>query len=102
MATVHITLGAVTARAGNDAPLSIFDSIEDQAQTMNSSGSSQQSSLTSRKGLVWCITALDAVWVKFGDNPTAAQGTGHLIAAGTTRTFKVTNASEKLAILAAS
>ncbi|NLS27923.1 hypothetical protein S2M10_29250 [Sphingomonas sp. S2M10] len=102
MATVHITLGTVTARAGNDAPLSIFDSAEQSAQTMDSTGASAPSTLIGAKGQVWSVTALDAIWVKFGENPSAASNTGHLVGPGQTRSWKVMKDGEKVAIKAAS
>lgn len=103
MATVHINLGRVTALTdATGAPLSIFDSADAQAETMDSTGSSAQAVKTGKRGYFWCIKALDAIWVKFGPNPTAVAGDGWLIGAGETRAFKVTADGEKVAIKAAS
>lgn len=103
MATVQINLGRVTALTdATGAPVMVFDSVDAQAETMNSSASNQVAAKTGKKGYIWSVTALDAIWVKFGATPIAVSGDGWLIAAGTTRTFKVTADGEKIAILAAS
>ncbi|MFD1786956.1 hypothetical protein ACFSC3_05160 [Sphingomonas floccifaciens] len=50
-------------------------------------------------GLVWSITATGNVWAKFGTGtPVAVEGEGHLILAGQTRDFTVTDAGETIAL----
>ncbi|GAA0749495.1 hypothetical protein [Sphingomonas trueperi] len=101
MATVQINLGLVTALTLNGADLPIFDSVDAQAETLDSTAGNVVASKTGKRGYVWCITALDAIWVKFGAAPIATSGDGWLIGAGQTRTFKVTADGEKVAIKAA-
>lgn len=100
MATVHISLTQVQERATTGATIPVPDSIPAAAQTMTSSGTSAQSTITasSSEG-VWVVTAKGGdIWVAFGANPTAAQGAGYLVLAGTTRDFGINAVGDKIAI----
>jgi hypothetical protein len=100
MSTVHIVLGR-TVRDGsrvNIVPLSTPVGVD----TINATGSSQQSSLvaTAVDRQFWSVTtkATD-VYVNFGANPTAAADNGWYIPAGSTREFAVTSTGERIAVI---
>lgn len=100
MATVHIVLSKVQGRALTGSTMPVADSVPLFSDTMTSSGTSAQSSITApdTNGF-WSITAKDgSVFVKFGSNPTAVTDEGWLILDGQTRDFAVSAASEKVAI----
>lgn len=99
MATVHITLSSVQSRATTGMTMPVVDSVPTATDTMTSSGSSAQSSITAALGGFWSITATGGnVFAKFGSNPTAVTDEGWLILDGQTRDFAVSVASEKVAI----
>lgn len=105
MATVHITLGQVTGVSVQAVSMPAARSVPIAADTMTSSGTSAQSSITadtgglSRQAAFWSITVTGGnVFVRFGSDPTAASDTGHLILDGTTRDFAVSATGEKVAI----
>lgn len=100
MATIHVELSTVSARARTGATLPIPNSVEIDSDTVTSSGSSAVSTLTGGLGQVWTVTALDGpVWLKFGTGtPIAAAEDGRLLLEGDSRDYAVTTASEKLAI----
>lgn len=106
MATVHITVGQVTGVSTAGASMPVARSVPISADTMTSSGTSAQSSITastgslSRQAAFWSITVTGGnVFVAFGPDPTAASDTGHLLIDGTTRDFAVTASSEKIAVI---
>ena len=99
MATVHVTLTSVSALAARGLTMPVANSVEVGADTVTSSATSAQSALTGQPGLFWTVLPLDGnVWVKFGDNPTAASDSGYLLVAGQPRDFGVTAPSELVAI----
>ncbi|MGB1215734.1 MAG: hypothetical protein ACPG4X_20355 [Pikeienuella sp.] len=57
------------------------------SESVTPGGSSAQTTITAKAGNVCVVTTDTAIWVAFGENPTAAAGTGHLILAGGTRDF---------------
>jgi hypothetical protein len=93
------TLNVVLARADGPVP----NSKVVGAQSITTTGSSQQSSVVSganhNASQFWILTATGGnVWVKFGTNPTAAAGSDWLILDGQTREFK-SAAGEKVAVI---
>ena len=100
MALVHVTISRSDDRGDTGASLPLITSVPEAVDTVTSSGTSQQASITPAKadGLIWSVTSKGDVWVKFGANPTAASDDGHLVLAGQTRDFSVTAAGEKIAI----
>ena len=105
MATVNIALAQANnlERTQEDSPLPISDSVPDAAESLTSSGTSQQgasiASAIEWPKQHWTVTASGgAVWVKFGANPTAAAGDDWLVLDGQTRNFGVSGASEKCAV----
>jgi hypothetical protein len=100
MATVHVTMNYVQARALTGATLEVAQSVPEDAATVTSSGSSAEvGGIVGVLNGVWTVTAIGGdVWVAFGTNPTAGADSGHLIPAGSTRDFGVTAAGEEIAI----
>lgn len=104
MSTVHVVLTAVRAAAGPGALtpqlLPVPVGTEKAAQTITTTGSSQKSTIAALAVTdVWTVTARDGdVWAKFGPDPTAVLGEGHLILAGSTRDFAVSSVGEKIAL----
>lgn len=105
MATVHITLGQVTGASVAGESMPVEPSVPLSADTMTSSGTSAQSSITAtlsalaRKAAFWTVTVTGGnVWAAFGANPTAAADAGQLILDGQTRNFSVSANAEKIAI----
>lgn len=95
MATVQITFGAAM-----DGIAPVAAAIPEAAEDLTSSASSQQSTITSKRGQVCQITASGgAIWAKFGTNPTASAGNDHLIPDGSTREFGFLQDGYKVAIL---
>jgi hypothetical protein len=100
MATVHVTLSRVKGRASTGSTMPVQDSVEISADTMTSSGTSAQSSITAPDlDCFWSVTVTGGnVYVKFGANPTAVADAGYLLLDGDTRDFSPCAVSEKLAI----
>ena len=99
MSTVHVTLSSIGNKAQTGTTMPVVNSISSGADTLTSSASSAQSSLTGEVGQFWSVTVTGGnVWGKFGTDPTAASDHGHLLIDSTTRDFAVTVAGEKLAI----
>jgi hypothetical protein len=105
MSTVHITLDRLNPHASNRIALGMVDAQPGFAETITgNSSASQQAGITvpgnfDTNFYVWTITALGQnVWINFGDDPTAAAGSGRLIPAGVTRAFSATAAGEKIAV----
>lgn len=102
MATVNIVLTSVQAAYSGGQPMPVVDSTPPFHETIASSGASQQSAstapATAKASLLWQITALGSIWVKFGTNPTAVAGSDYLIASGQTREFDA-KPSHKCAII---
>lgn len=103
MATLSIVLvRSNTVSRWGDGPLPVPLSVPTGAQSVTTSGSSAQSSITGSMALsdVWVVTATGGnAWLKFGANPTAAAGSDWLILAGQTREFGVTTDGEKIAYI---
>lgn len=97
MATVSIVNAPVSVIKGVGVLLNSSDSVLSEAIT--SSGTSQQSVMTSTAANIWIISAVSGnVWVRFGVNPTAASGDDWLICAGQTREFQG-SAGHKVAVV---
>ena len=104
MATVSAALTGVSnnARSGLNNVLPAPDAAPLSSDTLTSSASSQQFSVTApsdARGLFWVVTASgNDVWIAFGDNPTAVAGTHYLVVDGTTRDFAAAP-SQKIAVI---
>ena len=100
MATIHVTLTRVKGKAKTGAPMPVVTSVEILAETVTSGAVSAQATIVpTDTDMFWNVTARTGdVWVKFGANPTAVSGAGHLVLTGQPRDFAVTFAGEKLAI----
>lgn len=83
MATVKVTCGQATASGAQ------IEVVPRQNQTITSSASSQQSTVSARSGEIISVTASGgAVHALFGDNPTVTTANSHaLIPDGGTRFF---------------
>lgn len=102
MATVHVTLGRVGARAETGSTLPILPGAPRAAETLASAGVSAPAGLVAQAGEVWSLTVTGGdVFVAFGPNPVAASGAGRLLLAGQTRDFAVSAAGEKVAVITA-
>lgn len=103
MATVHVCLAHVIARAAG-GPAPVVQSVPVGSDTVTSSGTSAQSSLTASPSGVagsqfWSVTATGGnVFVAFGSDPTAAADAGWLVLDGQTREFSTSQTGEKIAI----
>lgn len=104
MATVGIALTSVgnIASSGLNAVMPTPDSAAYGTDSITSSASSQQSSITvpsDGRQYYWVVTVSGGdVWVKFGDDPTAAAGDGWLVADTTTRDWSA-HGGQKAAII---
>lgn len=100
MATVHVTLSRVKGRASTGSTMPVRDSVELFADTMTSSATSAQSAITAPDlDCFWNVTVTGGnVWVKFGPNPTAGSGAGHLLLGGSYPDFSPITVGEKIAI----
>lgn len=104
-ATVGITCGPVdnrTAANGTSpgAQMPVPQSVPTAAQTITSSATSQQTTITGTAGQFWRVVASGgAIWVKAAADPTAAAGDDWLVPAGGVLELSVTAASEKLAVI---
>ena len=76
MATVRVRLLTVQNKALTGGTQPVLDPVPVQSQNMTSSGTSTQSTVVvpaDAENLYWRIDSDGgAVWLKFGDNPTAA------------------------------
>jgi hypothetical protein len=99
MARLAIALDRVRNGAGSGGTMPVASSIPDTAELLNTTGTSAQASATAANlQQYWIVTAVDGnIWINFGTNPTAASGSGWLIASGSTREFSVTVVGEKIA-----
>ncbi|PVM90654.1 hypothetical protein [Caulobacter endophyticus] len=98
MATVHIVLANVQARARTGATMPVPDSVPSGVDTVASAAASTQSTLAGAAGQFWSIVSTGAVWVNFGPNPVAGSDAGWLVPAGVPRDFAVTADGEKIAV----
>lgn len=100
MATLHIELSVVNARAITGATLPVADSADVGADTKTTSAVSQLSDLTGQLGQIWTVTATGGnVFLNFGaGTPVAASDDGRMILDGQTRDFAVSVANERLAL----
>lgn len=95
MATVHVAFSGATA-AG--AP--VYPAAPKQAETLTSSASSQQTSISADGSAYAHVSASGgAVFVSIGQNPTAASGAGWLVADGETKSFGVLKEGDKVAVI---
>lgn len=101
MATLHIELSVVQARALTGSTLPVADSADAGADTKVTSGVSQLSDLIGQPGQFWTVTALDgAVFLEFGAGvPVAGSDAGRLLLDGASRDFAVSVANERLAFV---
>lgn len=100
MGLVHVTLGQASGRAKTGSTLPVPDSIEIGADTLSGSAASQQSDLLAKMGEVWTVTAVsDNIFVKFGSDPVAASGAGHLLLSGCPCSFIAMSDDEKVAFI---
>lgn len=94
MATIGIVIDDVHRTVPNSVPIA--------AESITSSGASQQSTNSIAAGAtnqMWILTASGgAVWAKFGADPTAAAGDDHLVPDGATRAFDAV-AGQRAAII---
>ena len=98
MATIHIALLSVSARALTGATLPVPDSVTAGSDTKTTSATSALSALTGAVGQVWSVVSDGPVFLLFGTGtPTAVSGAGWRLPANVPREFAVTTASEKLA-----
>lgn len=98
MATLHVVLCRVSARADTGSTLPVPGS-QGRADTVTTSGTSQIFSLTAEAGEVWDVTATGGnVWINCGDDtPVAGSGSGWLLIEGVTRNLAAEDVGEKLA-----
>lgn len=102
MATVHVTLGRVGARAETGSTLPLLSSVPRAAETLVAGAASVASVVAGQPGEVWSIAVIGGdVFVAFAASPVAASGAGRLLMAGQRWDFAVTTAGEKLAAIAA-
>jgi hypothetical protein len=102
LATVHVTLGRVSARADTGSTLPVLSSVPRAAETLVSTPASAAAQMVGQVGEVWSITVTGGdVFVAFGAEPVAASGAGRLLLAGQSREFAVTAVGEKLAVISA-
>ena len=100
MATVHVTLGRVGARAETGSTLPVLSSVPRDVATLVSAPASAAAPLVAQAGEIWSLTVKGGdVFVAFGSAPVAVSGAGRLLLAGQTREFAVTAAGEKLAVI---
>jgi hypothetical protein len=101
MATVHIVLGSVAARApvtGSTIP--VIGSTPASSFTVEIGESSTvQSEDGARIGQIWRVTPMgSAIWVAFGAAPDASAQLRHLVPDGSSADFAVSVAGERIAI----
>lgn len=91
MATISVVFSEVSGGSAGGGARPVSDGIPLSAEYIASTGSSKQSVNSSPSPTCYCtITATGGgVWVKFGENPTAAAGSDWLVLNGQTRDFKV-------------
>lgn len=100
MATVHVTLGRVSARAETGSTLPLLSSTPRTAETLVSAAASASGALVAQAGEIWSITVTGGnVFGAFGSAPVAASGAGRLLLDGQTRDFAVAAAGEKFAVI---
>ena len=95
MATVHLTMGGAM---GIGAP--VYAAIPRAVQTITSSGTSQQSTISGADGDYASVTASGgAVFFLVGQNPTAASGRGYLVPDGGTKDVGPLKWNDKIAVI---
>ena len=98
MATVQITFGAAVDGV---APVAAMQPAA--AETITSSGTSQATTITTRRGQICSVTASGGnVWVTAAGTPTASAGTTHLVPDGATRDFGFLEDGWRIAVIDAS
>lgn len=96
MAIAHIEMTALTFMGG--AALTPRESRT--WQNINSSASSQQTTITALAGEYAIVTSTGgAIYIRVGTNPTAVNGTGMRIADGQTRVFGPLALNDKIALI---
>ena len=100
MAQVVITFGLAPGR-GYHQEAQVFPAKNVLSQEMASSTSSQQTTITSRRGDVAQIVnnGPDDIWVTFGPNPIAGIAATHFIPTDTVREFGPLEENDRAAII---
>jgi len=101
MATVHVTLCDVLARAETGSTMPVLMSQPKGAETLASGAVSTTGTLTAARAQddFWNVTVTGgAVWVAFGTAPTAGPGGGYLVLDGQTIDRSTTVVGEKIAV----
>ena len=95
MATLHL----VFARAG-DSGIEVMPAKPRVAETITTSGTSQQSNISAETGDFAAVTVTGGnVWLRFGASPPAASGGGWLLADGDTIYLGGLTLGDKLAVI---
>lgn len=91
---------AIAFCAAGEAGLPVASAYPRAVQSITSSGTSQQATITAGNGEICRITASGGkIWIKFGANPTAAAGSDYLIPDGATHEFGIVAAGHKIAVI---
>lgn len=100
MATVHVSLGRVGARAETGATLPILYSVPRAAQTLTSSAVSTAATLVAEEGEVWTVSVTGGdVLAHFDADPEAGPNSGYLLLAGQPRDLAASVAGEMVAFV---
>ena len=101
MATVHVTLCDVLARAETGSTMPVLMSQPKGAETLTSGAGSSVGTLAATRARddFWTVTATGGpVWVAFGVEPTAGPGGGYLVLDGQTIDRSTTQVGETIAV----
>lgn len=101
MAQITISFGKGGAPSNAGGVSQVFDAYA-QTEEVTSSGTSAATTITANKHDVARVTNHDAsqmVWVTFGASPTAAVGTTHAIAPGSTQDLGPIGEGHKAAVI---
>jgi hypothetical protein len=102
MTNVCIQLNRSARGKTYNAELPLARSVPKAGQYITNPTTSQQSTIDTAKAGedIWVITATGGdAWVKFGANPTSSAGNDHLVPAGATREWAVTEDDEICAVI---
>ncbi len=96
MATVAINFESPANVGGT----SVFNAYPRKSESVTSSGTSQQTTITALANEAATITSTGGnVWVKAGQSPTAAAGDNTLVLDGETKTIGPMRAGDEIAII---
>lgn len=99
MALVVVEYGSASA-PGKFGPVPVREPNPRVTETITSSGASTQGGETAQAGEAVSVTAYDgAVWVIFGNNPTAAVASGSFCLQGVRRDFGPMGVGQKIAVI---